>query len=288
MNRTEFLNEVKNSPICPTDFEKIYKEFQVFQQAALGALLEVHRICEKNEIPYQLAYGSLLGLVRDGGQIPWDYDIDIIVPYEEKAKLIEAMKKDLEKDFYFCCSDSDETCRHSIMRVAPIGYSTEAIHVDVFFFVGTPEDKDQRAEYAGRIKKLSEIRFGRLVNLKEYANGDKIEMIKLFLRKKMPFLFTSVSKANEEYKKLCSEYSSAESTYCISADSFATWKEIPSALLWETKLAECDYGEIRIPVHYKELLEMFYGDYMAVPPLERRIGEVVTHHRRITWWQQKG
>ena len=91
MKSNEFLEEVLRSDICPDDFEKIYSEFQDYQQMAIDALNEFHRICEKNKITYQLAYGSLLGAIRDGGQIPWDYDVDVIVPYEEKRIYLQSI-----------------------------------------------------------------------------------------------------------------------------------------------------------------------------------------------------
>ena len=92
MNAIEFVKEVKDSNICPKDFDKIYEEFKFYQKAALDTLDEFHRVCEKNNIPYFVQYGSLLGLIRDGGQIPWDYDVDVVVPYSEKANLNQHSK----------------------------------------------------------------------------------------------------------------------------------------------------------------------------------------------------
>lgn len=281
MNSKDFLAEVKNSTSCPANFEKIYHEFQGYQKDALDTLKEIHRVCEKYSVPYQVAYGSLLGLIRDGGQIPWDYDIDIIVPYEQKTRLIDVFLKELDQRFYFYCPEVNEKCRHMIMRVAPVEYRTEALHVDVFFYVGTPEDESERKQFAVKIAKLSNARFGKLVNIQEESLGRVKPYLKMLLCRKLPVLFMSLKYINQEYRRLCTSYSSADSTYCISADAFATWKEVPSALLWNTKLVDCDYGTVRIPEHYDELLTLMYGDYKSIPPLENRIKEVVNNHKRI-------
>ena len=68
---------------------------------------EIHRVCEKNHIEYLLIAGSALGICNYGGFIPWDDDMDIAVPRKDWPRFIEAMKKDLGKDFYFDCYEID-------------------------------------------------------------------------------------------------------------------------------------------------------------------------------------
>ena len=281
MTGEQFLEEVKSSNICPDNFEKIYSRFQVFQREALRTLIETHRVCELNHIPYELAYGSLLGLVRDGGQIPWDYDIDIIVPFEYKQALVDALNKDLNTGYYYYSTDNNPLCRHMIMRIAPKEYRTEALHVDVFFYIGTPEDVEKRKAFARNVKKISIMRFGKLVNCREEAVGDKVKFLKLLIGRKAPAMFVSLKQIDNQYRRLCEKYPTTASSYCISADTFADWKVIPSRLLWDTKIVKGSYGEIRIPVHYDELLTIMYGDYKKIPSLQGRIHEVLSNYKRI-------
>ena len=56
------------------------------KQLMLDMLKYVDNICRKNDIKYSLIGGSLIGVIRHHGFIPWDDDIDLIMEYDNYHK----------------------------------------------------------------------------------------------------------------------------------------------------------------------------------------------------------
>ncbi len=284
MTSEEFLKEVLSSPLCPDNFEEIYKEFRKYQKIAMDTLVEFHRVCEKSNIEYELAYGSLLGAIRDNGQIPWDYDIDVFVAFKDKERLIETLKKELDDKYYFYCPEVNQKCRHVIMRLAPKGYRSEALHVDVFYYVGTPNSVEERKLHIEQIKRTAHTRYCKLVNCKEEAGGNVKKYIRLMLDK-MKYSMKKIEDLKNEYEKLCQMYPIDKSDYLVSADVFADWYEFPRILFEETELFHTVDGTFRIPKQYAELLTLVYKDYMNIPDLDTRIREVMTHFNYLKFME---
>ncbi len=64
------------------------------QLRLLDALSDVHNICEKYNLQYFLSGGTLLGAIRHKGFIPWDDDIDIMMPLTDYNKLGELVAQE--------------------------------------------------------------------------------------------------------------------------------------------------------------------------------------------------
>ena len=277
MKSNEFLEEVLRSDICPDNFEKIYSEFRKYQQMAIDTLNEFHRVCEKNKITYQLAYGSLLGAIRDGGQIPWDYDVDVIVPYEEKDQLIDALKKDLSQKYYFYCPEVNPKCRHFFIRVTPKGYRSELLHVDVFYVVGTPEDLIERNRYINQIEEISRIRFGKYVNIIDESKGDVKQALKLTIKKIMALL--KMAKADiAQCERLVTPYPAKDAIVGCLLHSEANENCFFSKNIWDSHLIALDTGIFRISDNADAMLRRFYKDYWNISALESRIKEMMKHY----------
>lgn len=87
--------------------------------------------------------------------------------------------------------------------------------------------------------------------------------------------------------ELCQRYSIQESEICVEAASFAEWYLIQKEYLIKTELMDTQMGTFRVASNYKELLTIWYKDYMSVPPIENRIGEVVRNTKRLIYFDKK-
>lgn len=72
-----------------TDFQEIQSQITSVWKVEQEILDVIHEICETHGLRYSLAYGTLLGAVRHKGFIPWDDDIDIMMPRQDYDKLLE-------------------------------------------------------------------------------------------------------------------------------------------------------------------------------------------------------
>lgn len=284
MNSEQFLQEVLSSELCPENFEAIYAEFQKYQKAAIDTLLEFHRVCEKNGVDYQLAYGSLLGAIRDDGQIPWDYDIDVIVPYEQNTKLVAALNRDLDPGYYFYCPEVNPKCRHYMMRLAPKGYKTEVLHVDVFYNVGMPEETKNHDARVKTLYALFDKRFYKLVRAVDESAGS-VRYFASLMKGKLKYLTVPLAKIDKQFRAMCEEYPLAQSKTCaVIGDNKIT---MPTQLLWETMLYETSAGTFRITKNYEQILGLMYDDYKKIYPLESRLREMLGHYRRLIRFDKK-
>jgi lipopolysaccharide cholinephosphotransferase len=67
-------------------------EIREIQLRLLSVMKKLHVYCVEHDIRYCMSYGTLLGAVRHKGFIPWDDDIDVIMPREDCHRLLELAK----------------------------------------------------------------------------------------------------------------------------------------------------------------------------------------------------
>lgn len=138
------------------DFYKEIKEYsqqnlRACQLKQLAILEEIDKICKRHKIEYWLDGGTLLGAVRHGGFIPWDDDIDIGMSLEDEKRFEEIAPKELPDWLYLQTPKSDPGSKEPITKIRDCNSLyieqgddfcqpyVKGIFVDIFPFVDYPD-----------------------------------------------------------------------------------------------------------------------------------------------------
>lgn len=128
----------------------IDSNLRTLQLKELAILVAIDKVCRANDIQYWLDGGTCLGAIRHGGFIPWDDDIDIAMRQEDLPRFIDAATKELPSHLFMQTAESDPTTRFGINKVRDLNsffieYSDDftrqyqkGIFVDIFPFVDYP------------------------------------------------------------------------------------------------------------------------------------------------------
>ena len=95
------MNDLLRKTVDVQSLPKAQGLLRDIQLSTVKMLLEVDRICKKNNIKYWLDFGSLLGAVRHKDYIPWDDDIDISMLREDYEKFTEVFNQNVSDENLF-------------------------------------------------------------------------------------------------------------------------------------------------------------------------------------------
>ena len=256
------------------------------QDIELQILEYVHKVCEKQGYRYYLAYGTLIGAIRHKGFIPWDDDIDIVMPREDYEKLQKYLLENEDENFEVMTYLNNKNYVYPFMKVIDKRtYLVEedvrleqnmGVYIDIFPLDGHEEDKGFRNKMTQLIKKrqLSCYTFKGIINKNSLINT-LIRYICIYL-----FYFSSTNRYIKKIDELAKSRKISESKYI----DYIVLKDIKSPNIkreWYNESIDVEFnGKLfKVPKNYHEILTADYGDYMQLPPEEQR----VTHHSFKAW-----
>ena len=246
----------------------------------LEMLLEIDSFCRVNGIQYFLTGGTLLGAIRHKGFIPWDDDIDIAMIREDYERFAETFNEkyighlkwiDLSntENYYLPFGKIIDT-RTSLFE--NIAYAIEiGIYIDIFPIDNLGDDEEIAAEKINPIKAL-------------HVSKERsiIKNIAILLCKLYPCDGNKLAKKRDSKYKRIAKGNNGKYV----ANLYGAWgtKEITLKSNFDSAL-ETDFEghQFMIPVGYDNLLKDVYGDYMKLPPEEKR----VSHHENKAYWKDK-
>ena len=253
-------------------------ELNVEQHRAmmLDIMDDIHAFCESNGLRYYLYYGSLLGAVRHKGFIPWDDDLDIIMPRPDYNAFLEKYKStkyecisiQSQKDYplEFAKVHNPDTL---VVETGP--EKTEwGIFVDIFPLDGIPdmESGEKLARKAAFIRRLvANQRFTRKMPFTAAQSFPKKVMI---AAGRLLHPFTSLNDLLKKEDRMMARY---DYTKCSYASCMA---DIRPAVLSKTLFEDIvilpfEDRKYSAPSGYDAILRALYGDYMTPPEKKYRV-----------------
>lgn len=254
---------------------------QELKEIELEILKVFDAFCKENNIRYYLSHGTLLGAIRYKKFIPWDDDVDVLVPREDYNRLIKIFN-DSEKYRLFAPEKDQEylypyakICDMATRKVENGTNNGLELGVDMDIFPLDAWDNDiekakKEVKRAGRnmlglgLTKMK--RPGSKTLLKKIAKGILMVFCKLFgskyyLRRIMK---DAVSHYGEESKYLGNRAWSVYGERDI----------IPAEVFAEATEIEFEGEKFPAPAGWDQYLTCLYGNYLPEPPKEKQ----KTHH----------
>lgn len=241
-----------------TEIEKVH-------EIDLKLLDEFIRVCNKNDLQWFADSGTLLGAIRKNEMIPWDDDIDVIMPRKDYNILLEIANKEFKAPFFFQSPLSDDywnvTCKlryddsafFSSDKYSRNEYDNKChkgIFIDIFVYDNVPEDEDAFETEQSFLRFMFCFASIKKSAMKDFNSSYNVKEVFKFMNESI----TALSEQNESSKYVANLYFNYQRKYRnfkISKEAYSSFKELQFKGLKH---------KLRVPVGYEEILKLWYGD----------------------------
>lgn len=244
----------------------------------------IHRLCVNNGLNYYIIGGTLLGAVRHKGFIPWDVDIDIAMPradYDQLRKL--CVEQELLNDRYYYCdylTKKNYPRPHAIicakntkiyLKHDALNKYTEqtGVYIDVFPLDNAPDDEKLRER---QMKRLTNLRLFKAYRMPYSYSYKKYKILAHRCVAAALSIVSSIDAINKRQHKEMLRYNGMHTEcLCSMASKYSYEKQCMPREIFGTPVALPFEGrEYFAPEKHTEYLARIFGNYMELPPLEKR------------------
>lgn len=255
------------------------------KQIEFSLLLEFRRICKKYELNYSLAYGTLLGAIRHHGFIPWDDDIDVMMPRKDFMKFMQVSKYEFNGSPYnlismYNCSSyfaplpkmSNSTTK-VYQNYGQIERIKTGIYIDIFIVDGLPLEYHEQY-----YKQASKIRYAWGMSCRKFFAKHQSRNLLFDIAGSLlsiPYKIKGINYYRNKYDEWCSQYDFYNSEYVavlMFGEGLEKEKMQRNDFL-DFSIVEFEGEKFRAVKNPDEYLTNMYGNYMQLPPVEERVGK---------------
>lgn len=263
---------------------KSYDPFKMRPQwdALLEIYMEVAKVCDRYGLRYWFAEGNAIGALRHRGFVPWDDDIDIIMPRPDYEKFVAVAESELPSylkhwnwrdvsEWRFTMGKVQDTRESRVLEVErEVGHVlSNGLYIDILILDGFPEGRFAAFIYKFKMRLLGMIGRYRRTKLSSFRFKGKLEWLcGSVVSCLWPGLRTNedvMEKIEAQMKSV--PFENAKRTWRTGA-SIRVTMTFPRKIWNGTVMKEFDEIEVPLPIGYDLYLRTQYGDYMRPPELE--------------------
>lgn len=241
------------------------------KKISLDILIDVDRFCRVNNITYYIGCGTLLGAIRHKGYIPWDDDIDILLPrpdYERFLNTYSGKYKIYKPDdgrLYYAKVYDQNTVKYDI-NIDYKKYKPLGVDIDVFPLDGMVEDEKVISKLYKKECILEALL--RLSNQPIFYRKNPLKAINRII----PRIIGSrnIEKLIEKNAKTY-DYNSSDYVIRMRRSTNGFTGALRKDVYNPPVEVEFEGHKFFAPRDYKKWLEVFYGkNYMELPTIEKQ------------------
>lgn len=270
------------------------KTLHKLQSLEFMILSDFADVCDKHGINYWIDYGTVIGAVRHGGFIPWDDDIDVGMPKEDYYKFLSVFDEEMSDKYEIYGYGTGRGFYNYIPKIylkgtqfgferAENGHKT-GIFIDIFVWCNTADEPDTAKKHFKEHRKKADINYLLKMNFdrsdKKVSGGaSAVTAIKykgLIAVQKMLNAVPNIEKiVDKGFRKHITKYENKSNTY-FAAGAFFYHPVKEENIFPLTTLNFCG-KEFKAMKNYDGEMRFLYGDYMKLPPEEKRYNHAPTY-----------
>lgn len=252
----------------------------------LDLLNEFSKVCEKHRLNWFVHAGTMLGAIRHKGYIPWDDDIDVVMPRADYDKLCTLGPQEFNHPYFYQIEETDYFFARNFARLRNSDTTAvleweesfkypynQGIFIDIFPMDNIPDDEAERKDYFTRLTVLNDQawQWRNMVHLYRPKKGKGWVKRMSYYFKHLYFKYLSKEKGDYHYylnkhHDLVISYNDRE-TKCVGESIIAplgrwVWK---SEWVNQVTMVPFEMLQVPVPVGYEECLSVGFGKDWRVP-----------------------